>query len=381
MISAAEPGKTVLIAAFSGRALASAVSRAGYTPLVADMFADADTRGLAAAWRQVEGSFTQGFNADAFMDALAELAKGRVPTGLVYGAGFEASPDVLAAVAEHWPILGNPPEAVARVKHPEAFARACAKLGVPHPEISCNPLLMPAGWLQKQYGGAGGAHIRLCTGEAMMTAGLPDKFYFQREVKGRPVSALFLAAKDGVHIIGFSGQWRAPSPQEAFRFGGAVRPARISSQIETQLTEAVLATAREFGLIGLGSADFLVDDGGGWWLLEINPRPSATLDIFDSDTHPLFALHMAAVRGAPLPATPRPKGAFAMQILYVLRAKCFLPQMQYPDWIVDRPLPGTYLEANAPLCTVLAYGEDACKVKTLCTERAKKWLATVEECG
>jgi dTDP-4-amino-4,6-dideoxygalactose transaminase len=44
MISAIEPGKTVLIAAFSGRALASAAACAGYTPLVADMFADADTR-------------------------------------------------------------------------------------------------------------------------------------------------------------------------------------------------------------------------------------------------------------------------------------------------------------------------------------------------
>jgi predicted ATP-grasp superfamily ATP-dependent carboligase len=298
---------------------------------------------------------------------------------VVYGAGFEAAPDVLATVAERWPILGNPPEVVARVKHPEAFARACAKLGVPHPEISRQFLAAPAGWLQKQHGGAGGAHIRTC-----MNAVPPPNsgdVYFQRALSGRAVSALFVAAKDGAHIIGFSEQWPAPALREPFRFGGAARPAQISPQIGTQLTEAVYVTAREFGLIGLGSADFLVDEEGGWWLLEINPRPSATLDIFDSDTHPLFALHMAAVCGAKLPAIPRLEGASAMQIIYVLRAKCFLPRMQYPAWIADRPLPGTSLEVNAPFCTVLANGEDACEAKALCTERANEWLATMEKCG
>jgi predicted ATP-grasp superfamily ATP-dependent carboligase len=379
MISAIEPEKTVLIAAFSGRALVSAASRTGYASLVADMFADADTRELAAAWRRVEGSFTQGFHANALMEALAELSEGRSPAGLVYGGGFEAAPDVLAAVAERWPILGNSPEVAARAKDPEAFARACAKLGVPHPEISRQFPAAPAGWLQKQCGGAGGAHIRSCTNA--VTPRKSGDVYFQREVSGRAVSALFVAAKDDVHVIGFSEQWRAPCEQEPFRFGGAVRPARISSQIETQLTEAVHATAHEFGLIGLGSADFLVEEEGGWWLLEINPRPSATLDIFDSDTHPLFALHMAAVRGAKLPAITRSEGASAMQIIYILRAKCFLPEIRYPAWIADRPLPGTSLEVNAPFCTVLANGEDACEAKILCAERANEWLATMEKCG
>ncbi|MEJ2116373.1 MAG: ATP-grasp domain-containing protein, partial [Alphaproteobacteria bacterium] len=324
------PEKSVLIAAFSGRALASAAYRAGYAPLVADMFADADTRNVATAWRQVEGALTQGFPPDALIEALAGLAEGCSPAGLVYGAGFEATPDVLAAVAERWAVLGNPPEVVARVKAPEAFADACAKLGVPHPEISLKIPDAPDGWLQKQCGGAGGAHIGPST--EIVSVASPASVYFQRMARGRAVSALFVAARDTPRIIGFSEQWCAPSPQEPFRFGGAVRPAQISSQIETQLTEAVHAMVCEFGLIGLCSADFLVDDGGGWWLLEINPRPSATLDIFDSDAHPLFALHMAAVRGEALPIISRLKGAAAMQILYVLHAKCTMPNMQFPAW-------------------------------------------------
>ncbi len=38
-------------------------------------------------------------------------------------------------------------------------------------------------------------------------------------------------------------------------------------------------------------------------LLEINPRPGATLDIFDSGAKPLMRLHLEAVREKRLPAS------------------------------------------------------------------------------
>ena len=43
MVPAAEPSPTVLIAGFSGRALAQSARRAGFRPLVVDCFGDADT--------------------------------------------------------------------------------------------------------------------------------------------------------------------------------------------------------------------------------------------------------------------------------------------------------------------------------------------------
>ena len=69
------------------------------------------------------------------------------------------------------------------------------------------------------------------------------------------------------------------------------------------MTETVELVAQAFRLKGLGSADFLVN-GGEARLLEINPRPGATLDIFDSDTQPLLGLHLDAVleRRLPRPA-------------------------------------------------------------------------------
>ena len=61
--------------------------------------------------------------------------------------------------------------------------------------------------------------------------------------------------------------------------------------------------AQCFDLKGLGSADFLVN-GEDFHLLEINPRPGATLDIFDSEAEPLLRIHLEAVLEQRLPDCP-----------------------------------------------------------------------------
>ncbi len=365
----------VLIAAFSGRALAAAARRAGYAPLVADLFADEDTRCLAADGSRVAGDLANGFEADSLLETLDRLGKyAPPPVGIVYGAGFETRPGLLSEIGGRWRILGNEPEVLARLKEPVEFAALCGTLGIPHPETrrDCPP--GPEGWLQKRAGGGGGTHITPAKGA--VPAG--EDVYFQRRVEGRPVSALFAAARNDVRIIGFSEQWQAPSPLEPYRFGGAVRPADLPKQTEAALTGAVQALAREFGLRGLNSADFLVGEDG-WWLLEINPRPGATLDIFDSAACPLFALHMAAITGRPSPRIRKLPGAAATRIVYASRPVIVPPSIRYPAWTVDRPGPGARLCAGDPFCTVLARERSVCEALTSCTQRAGHWQTIFDE--
>src|SRR5437660_11203654 len=85
-----ETGAAILIAASSGRALAVAARRAGYRPLVADFFDDADTRDLCVATRLVGGGLEAGFNAERLIAALGALAKGAAPCRLVFGARLQA---------------------------------------------------------------------------------------------------------------------------------------------------------------------------------------------------------------------------------------------------------------------------------------------------
>src|SRR5690606_27548512 len=100
------------------------------------LFGDADMRALARASVRVDESRGEGFRADSLKEALARLSAEAPPVGFVYGAGFEAEPGLLRACPANVPVLGNDPEAIRRVKNPAALAEVCARVGIPHPEIS-----------------------------------------------------------------------------------------------------------------------------------------------------------------------------------------------------------------------------------------------------
>ena len=166
-------------------------------------------------------------------------------------------------------------------------------------------------WLAKKRGGAGGSHI-----VPRRRAKAAANVYYQERIAGRAVSALFIANGNGASVLGFSEQWTAPRPSRPWRYGGAVSPAAISAGLARRMKAAVMTAARAFPIRGLASADFIVRDGEPL-LLEINPRPGATLDIFDRGARKLLRLHLAAVREGKLPSpSPKLQDAMASAIVY-----------------------------------------------------------------
>jgi predicted ATP-grasp superfamily ATP-dependent carboligase len=373
-------GPPILIAAFSGRAAAAAAHRAGFAPLVADLFADDDTCDAAAAVRRVAGDCSSGFDEASLLAALGDLADAapEPPIGLAYGAGFEDRPALLGRLGARWPLLGNSAEMVSAVKDPFRLAAALNELGISHPRV-LEADAAARGWLLKRQGGAGGGHVGAARGGEGGT-------YAQRRVAGRSVSALFLAGPAGISIVGFSEQWTAPSPGQPFRFGGAATPAKLSGVRAEMLTDVVDRVARRFELKGLNSIDFIlgVDDG---WLIEINPRLGATLDLFDAPMGgesllegnglPLFAAHIAAIRGETPVRLAVPQGARALQIVYARAAVPHVPRLDWPDWIADRPQPGTAIRAGAPICTVLASAQNLDEARRLCQARAHETIQLI----
>ena len=356
----------VLIAALSGRALAAAARRAGYALRVLDLFRDLDTRRLAVSSRQIAGDVVRGFDAE---DLLAAARAEGTTLPLVAGAGFEDRPELLARLSRVRRLLGNPPETVARLKDPRAFAALAESIGVAHPAIRLSPPPEPFGWLAKRVGGSGGWHIR----PAAKAGGRKPGTYFQRRVKGRSISAQFLADGRAMRLLGFSTQWPA-GRGGSFLFGGALRAAEIEADAAARIDEVLVELVRATGLIGLNSADFLLD-GRTLTLLEVNPRPGATLDIFDGGTQPgLFTLHVAACDGR-LPSTWQPSGgAAACQILYAPRALEIPAGIRWPRWSADRPAPGTAIGRGEPVCTLLARGRDPDRLRARLNERASAVL-------
>jgi len=361
--------QAVIVVAYSARPLAFSASWAGYAPLAIDLFGDVDTRAGSAATIVVEGAIGPGFDRDALARAVDSLMLEYRPIGLVYGAGFEHDPETIALLAQVICVLGNDAATLRRSKDPRELARLCRSLGVEHPEVATAAPGTAEGWLAKQRGGSGGSHIKPFRPEG----DLEGDYYFQRYVAGQSVSALFLADAGKADLVGFSIQWTSPADDAPFRYGGAVGPAKIEAFAERVILAAIAGLTAALGLKGLNSADFLVSQEDVH-LLELNPRPGATLDVFDRNHDPLIARHIAACKGGSAPrATVRE--ARAAEIVYAPHEIIIRAERDWPDWIADRSPAGTHIAAGGPVCTVVAEGTDVESARLLAAARAKEALA------
>lgn len=368
----------ILVVAVSARALAEAVVRSGRPVIAVDLFGDADTRAAATAHAVVPGSLDDGPDLAAVIAAGERLAATHgEPAGVIVGSGFEHRPEALAELGERWPLIGSPPEAVAAVKDPGRLATLCADLSIPHPEIAATPPADPTGWLVKRAGGSGGGHVAPAAA-ATADASQADH-YWQRRVDGRAMSATILCDSGGAHLIGFCTAAFAPTPAQPYRFGGLAGPVAVDPNLASEITAAADRLARVTGLRGLVGLDLIVD-GARWWLIEVNPRPTAALDVLDRGSPPLMALHLAACGAMPAtgersamgaaPAWTPPATTAATALVYAPRDGVAITA-DWPDWAADRPLPGTAIPAGAPICTVRAEGDDAGARTTLLELRAR----------
>ena len=362
------PGPDLMVVALSARALSASARRGGKQVAAVDLFADTDTAAMAERCIALPSRRLR-MSGPALLRALADPDLRGVP--LVYGAGFEDRPDLLAALARGRPLIGNRAETVARLKDPLGFAALLARLGVPHPEVAVSFPHASGEWLLKRAGASGGGHIRPARSR------MPAGYYAQRRMPGRPVSLLFLADGRRAVPVGFSRQWSDPAHRQPYRYGGAVGPLPSSTcdGIAAAMADATARIAGAVGLVGLNSADFLAGPAG-WWLLEINPRPGATLDLFDRPPMPsLLDLHLAACAGELPVRLPPLAGCRAAALVYSPTPVALGHEVRWPDWTADRPQLPAQIPAGAPLCTVLADAADAVAARRLAGRRRRDVLA------
>ena len=226
------------------------------------------------------------------------------------------------------------------------------------------------GWLTKRAGGSGGSHV------ASRDQGTRGR-YWQERVEGEPISALVLGNGAEAFVLGLSAQWADPDAGSPYRYGGAVRPVSLSPAIAAALSNAARNVVAAAGLVGLNSVDFLVS-GDAWHLIEVNPRPGATMDIFRPAGASLFALHVEACRGRLPSQSPAFEGGAAARIVYARRDVPNVPEFRWPDWTADRQPPGTSLSAGAPLCTVTAFAATAAEARRLVEERGRVVAAALD---
>ncbi|MCK0196301.1 ATP-grasp domain-containing protein [Ancylobacter sp. 6x-1] len=364
----------LVIVGVSARVLAGAARRARHVPIVLDLFRDEDTSALSS--KAIEVRHRPGrlaFDADDLMEKLDANAPAGLPA--VLGTGFEDEPELVAQIAATRPVLGNDAARIARVKDPEGLAALASRLGIPHPRLFCDRAPDGVVTLAKKTGASGGWHVR--PSRRVRHEG----WYLQEKVSGEPVSALFLGNGRKARILAFSQQWCAPAQGSPYRYGGAVGPIELPILTSIGIADALDRLVDAIGLVGLMSADLMVD-GAVWHLLEINPRPGATLDVFDHPPlPPLLTLHRDACSGM-LPeagsmSVERFDGARAAGVLYAA-ADIDMHLAPLPEDIADRPSLGRRIRKGEPVCTVRSHAPDAERARAILAMRmAGIWDALI----
>ena len=354
-----------LIVSGNAREIAQSCVGAGWTCDVIDPFADTDT--VALAQRAVRSSFDEnGF--DHELPALIAALTGSWH-GVIAGSGFERRPELLDELRRFAPLAGNDAATVRRCKTPERIAEGLQVAGVSFATVRMDGVV-DAGWLIKSIGGCGGSHVRVARQGESIASGS----YAQRRIDGDAASVLFLA--DGLRgrVIGVSRQCPG-SVAGPFAWCEAISDLPLDAQQSAKIARDVDAVVREFGLRGLNGADFVMGRDGHV-VVEINPRPVATMALYESRIEGgLVAAHVAACTTGMDGLVMLPDDAFrGMRVIYAPECILIAADVVWPEWCTDRPAAGSLVAEAAPLCTVHAMATDAEHVTALLRDRERTML-------
>jgi uncharacterized protein len=367
----------LLLVGASTRSAAWSACRAGWQPVCLDYFADLDCA-LAGPVRCVE-TFTRSNVIDL---AMAERCQ-----AWMYVGGLENQPelvDLLQVELSRLGILlaGNAGVGLRKSRDPAWVQGVCGGTGV-RPlgiRLATDPPPRDGQWLVKPLASAGGRKVAIWDDDASAPG---EPHYFQQRIHGELWSVAALAFDGGCEWIG-ACQLLTGAPGHPFGFAGAMGPVSLPSTEETTLRELIQEIAKQGELRGLFGVDLLRDSSDGRWsVLEINPRFTATIELYEWSQRRSWLKQHLQVCGIQAVANaysendriraadgmPKTAGLRELQIKKRIRYAGseqtapdlteFLPQRDETgalDWwhvpnIADIPGPESLLPAGSPICT------------------------------
>jgi uncharacterized protein len=326
--------------------LAQAAQRSGFKPLVIDLWADQDTRSCAEDIQQIP-SLAQGH----LLPAIAYFVRQYPVSCAVYGSGFEPFLDSLRRMGSRLTVLGNRPDVFARLQDKQAFFSLLKALHITYPDVSYHKPDQGERWLIKPVYGQGGEGVRASCGSEAIEA----SSYWQKYQEGKPHSVLFLADGKRSQIVGFNRQWTTSlNDKDEFIFSGIINNTDLTPEKKTQISGWVAGLVPELSLKGLNSMDF-IQAGDSSYVLEINPRPPASMQLYGSD---LFARHIKACQGELPDYQPVQVDFTAYQVVYAQQDTKIPEGFEWPEGVVDIPIPNTTISTGLPICSMIMYGKE-----------------------
>ncbi len=285
--SAAPPAPLPCLAAigYSARSLVEAIAAVAGPPLAFDAFADADCR--RASWKCTQ--LVRWGKAQTDLTPLLDQLQMAGNPPILLAGGTENWPELTRQLSRSCTVLGPSLQQLTRVRDPAFWQQSAiaAGLGFPESLFIGMPLRRnahspnAATWLVKPRRGAGGIGIRVQhAGTPPQTKAASDS-YWQRHVRGRSLGAHCLLGQDHPYILGVTESWTAddwPGPGE-FHYRGSWGPVTIPPPQRKLLEQLCEIVQSETGLVGWIQFDLIEEPSGKLWLLEINPRWAAGMEI------------------------------------------------------------------------------------------------------
>jgi uncharacterized protein len=332
--------------------------RAGHEVVALDRFGDLDLQRLCPSV-----SVLRDLGGRGGMAALVDAAERIDAPSVIYGAGLENQPRHVARLASGRRLLGCPPEALDRVRDPALLGASLRGAGLAYPStFGARDAPRPAGrsrrWLRKPIRGGGGRGIREWRGGA-----LDEQVVVQEHIVGLPCSAAAVADGRSAIVLGVSEQLigRRELGARGYAWCGNLVPPRLEEAQRRALDAAARSIcahlALEFGLCGLFGVD-LVWDGESAWVVEVNPRPTGSLECVET-AHEVgvFAAHLDGCAGR-LPSispAPEPRRAAGKAILFANQDMRVGDTRGWPGrGIRDVPHPDERIAAGHPICTLIS---------------------------
>lgn len=366
----------------AARATASMVRRAGLNVALFDAYGDEEFD-VESSWGRVIG----------FEDHVPEIPPeafrsivGKCPW--LYGGPLENSPEWLEGASQGSTLWGNTATVCRAVRNPFALARIVSETGshVRFPETRAfedRPGKLRA-WIWKPSKSTGGwrtqrAHrIDLACMRDLPSG--PSCGFWQKFIRGRTFGATVASDGERSVLIGLCESLRG-APGRPFAYAGSAGPVHDSSvrRAVPELDRLAQTLTAEFGLKGLWNFDLVHSRREGlWYLLEINPRPSASMEVLElAVRRGLFEVHrkifeqdqgwfdLANERRLTLERTSRRQTKTVIYAQRKLRESQLVragllvrafgrDESLWPDFwhFADWPKDGTVMEAGDPACTM-----------------------------
>ncbi|MFN8710769.1 MAG: ATP-grasp domain-containing protein, partial [Planctomyces sp.] len=230
---------------------------------------------------------------------------------LVWCGGFENSIDIIERIRRHRPVFGAAASSVQLARNPRVLSDWCHSAYIRFPQTYCfddfrddertpgrivtadgsketaEPNLstdsIPHQWLLKSSKSAGGLGVsrwESSVSEFLQTRRQDQ--YLQQQIHGQPFSAVFCTDHDGTVLLGcsllLSGWECAGAPP--FHYSGNYGPISLPNEAAQKVIHAGRMIAERSGLRGVFGIDFVLQDTVPW-LIEVNPRLTASHELFD----------------------------------------------------------------------------------------------------